>query len=95
LFTRDEVQKCRDELTTTISRYMKSIQSYFPTLSSNELSREQFTRAFQFMGLELSTEAQDHLFLRLFQLGGFKDPNTFNWRFLFDEWGGGNSNTIP
>ena len=39
------------------------------------------------MGLEMSNDAQDYLFLRLFQLGGLRDPVRFEYRLMLEEWG--------
>ena len=39
------------------------------------------------MGMELSADALDYFFLRLFELGGQSDVNQFDYRKIIDEWG--------
>ena len=39
------------------------------------------------MGLELSPDALDYFFLRLFELGGQNDPNEFDYKKILEEWG--------
>jgi hypothetical protein len=39
------------------------------------------------MGLELTSEAYDYFFLRLFELDGEKNINAFDYKKIVDEWG--------
>ena len=39
------------------------------------------------MGLEFTPDAHDYFFLRLFELGGEKDVQLFDYKKILEEWG--------
>jgi hypothetical protein len=61
--------------------------SYFPTFNDVFLTRDQIVLAFGKMGLELSADALDYFFLRMFELGGQLDVKVFDYRKILEEWG--------
>lgn len=87
IFSEEEEKQYRDEIVVQIVKYKKSILSYLPTFQQTQLSKDQLTKAFNYMGIQLSSDAYDYFFLRLFEISGENDAKKFDYRLIIDEWG--------
>ncbi|KAM3147741.1 hypothetical protein pb186bvf_000069 [Paramecium bursaria] len=87
VFSQQEEGQLQDEIINQIVKYKKSIQSYLPTMNQQFLSRDQITKAFNYMGLQLSADAIDFFFLRLFDLQDQQDCKQFDYKLILEEWG--------
>ncbi|CAD8057371.1 unnamed protein product [Paramecium sonneborni] len=87
IFTEDEERQYSNEISSQIMKFKKSILSYLPTFNQPQLTRDQLTKAFNYIGITLSNEAFDYFFLRLFDLQGESDVRKFDYKLVIEEWG--------
>ncbi|CAD8140585.1 unnamed protein product [Paramecium pentaurelia] len=87
IFTEDEERQYSNEISAQIMKFKKSILSYLPTFNQPQLTKDQLTKAFNYIGIHLSNEAFDYFFLRLFELQGESDVRKFDYKLVIEEWG--------
>ncbi|CAD8131873.1 unnamed protein product [Paramecium octaurelia] len=87
IFTEEEERQYSNEISAQIIKFKKSILSYLPTFNQALLTKDQLTKAFNYIGINLSSEAFDYFFLKLFELQGESDVRKFDYKLVIEEWG--------
>jgi hypothetical protein len=51
------------------------------------MTKDQITKAFNYMGVQIPNDALEYFFLKLFELQGENDVRKFDFRLITEEWG--------